>query len=361
MKYKTGVVAAALTLTAALIGTGLALGQGDSLISLSYLEEMFIPTAVSQGNAEMEKKLEQVYDAAVETLHEVELEEPSQEGLYSYEFTADSYPRGTYIQLESGSGFLMLAGNAVVAHDGVFLDVTEGTTVEGGTGLLSGHRYLVGENTAALIVARSGIMKAGIQGGYHLEESKEEAAPFLDVTLDDWYSSAVDYAYFNGLFAGMGEDRFAPTGTMNRAMMMTVFYHLAKDPEEQLLNAKMTFEDVPSDQWYARFVSWAAEQGVSVGTGEGKFSPEQMVTREQVVVLLHNFAVNYMGLQLGERTDITDCADYAQISPWSQDAFSWAVASGVTGYNAEKALEPARSATRAEVASMLMNFSQRYL
>ncbi len=361
MKHKTGVVAAALAAAAVLMGTVMALGQGDSLISLSYLEELFMPTAVSQGTAEMEKQLDAVYEAALENLHQVELENPSQEGLYSYEFSSRQYSRGSYIQLESGSGFLMLAGDAVAAHDGVFLDVTEGTTVEGGTALVPGHRYLVGENTTALVVVRSGIIKAGVQGAYDWKDNGEKAAPFLDVTADNWYSGAVDYAYFNGLFAGMGEDQFVPMGNMNRAMMMTVLYHLAGDPEEQRQNAAATFSDVPADQWYASFVSWAAEQGVSAGTGEGKFSPNQQVTREQVVVLLYNFATNYMGLKLEERTDITTCTDYAQIAFWSQDALSWAVASGVTASNSEGALEPSRSATRAEVASMLMNFSQRYL
>lgn len=361
MKHKTGVIAAALAAAACLMGTVFALGQGDSLISLSYLEELFIPTALSQGNAEMEKKLDEVYNAALENLSQVEPGEISQDGLYSYEFSSTKYPRGSYIQLESGSGFLMLAGNAAAAHDGVLIDVTEGTTVGGGTDLIAGHRYLVGENTTALVAVRSGMIKAGVQGSYQLQESEEQAAPFLDVLATDWYSSAVDYAYFNGLFAGMGEDQFVPMGNMNRAMMMTVLYHLAGDPEEQLQSAAATFTDVPADQWYAPFVSWAAEQGVSAGTGDGKFSPDQPVTREQVVVLLHNFAINYMGLSLNERADITTCTDFSQIASWSQDAMSWAVASGVTAPNMDGALEPARSAARAEVASMLMNFSQRYL
>lgn len=361
MKRKTAAAAAVLTLGIALVGSAVALGQGDSLISLSYLEQLFIPTAVSQGNAEMEKKLDEVYDAALNSLYQVEVENSVQEGLYSYDFSPQSYSRETYIQLGSGSGFFMLAGNGVVAHDGVFLDVTEGIEVGSGQTLLPGHRYLVGENTTALVAARSGLLKAGVQGGYSVQRGEEEAAPFLDVSMEDWYSSAVDYAYFNGLFAGMGEDQFAPMETMNRAMMMTVLYHLADDPKEELEGAAATFTDVSPEQWYAPFVSWAAEQGVSAGTGEGKFSPGQSVTREQVVVLLHNFAINYMGLKLEERADITSCTDYEQIAFWSQDALSWAVASGVTGFNADGALEPARSATRAEVASMLMNFSQRYL
>jgi hypothetical protein len=181
------------------------------------------------------------------------------------------------------------------------------------------------------------------------------------VSEGDWFSAAVDYAYFGGLFAGMGNDQFAPDSSMDRAMMMTVLYHLAGSPESERLSATATFQDVPEGQWYTTFVSWAAQHGVSAGTGDGKFSPTQPVTREQVVVLLYNFAANYMDMTLSERADITACADYDQTASWSRDALSWAAGCGVVSVSGSSNLEPGRSASRAEVASMLMNFSRRYL
>lgn len=346
-----------------LTGAAAALSQGDSLISLSYLKETFIPNMVTQGTTAAQSKLDAVYQTALDELDKANQQTPGGAGeeLYSEDLRTRSFVRGDSLTLDMGSGFLLYAGQASVSHNGAVIDVTDGAEVPSGSALQTGHRYLVGENTTAAVTARSGLMKGGVQGGYTCALGGVQAAPFVDVAEGDWYSVAVDYAYFNGLFAGMGEDQFVPTGSMDRSMMMTVLYHLAGSPEEERVSATATFTDVPSDQWYYTFVSWAAEQGVSAGTGDGKFSPKQPVTREQVVVLLYNFAVNYMGMELKDRVDITTCADYDQISFWSADVMSWAVASGIMDPDTNTQLQPLRSATRAEVASMLMKFSQRYL
>ena len=319
-----------------LTGTVFALGQGDSLISLGYLNRTYIPTVTAQGAQLIENQMDQAYRAS------------------------RTFSRGDRIDLETGSGFLMLAGQASVQHSGTVIDVTLGEELPSGGALLQGHRYLAGEGTSARITVRSGLARGGIQGVYGLEVGSVPAAPFTDVSDQDWYSAAVDYAYFGGLFSGMGEDVFAPQATMNRAMMMTVLYHLAGSPEEERLSASASFRDVPEGEWFATFVSWAAEHGVSAGTGNGEFSPHQAVTRQQVMVLLYNFAQNYMGLTLSERGDITGCADYDQIPLWSREALSWGTAVGVITPSGGGFLEPERDAVRAEVAHMLMVFSQRY-
>lgn len=353
---------AAIAIGVLLTGAAFALGQGDSLISLSYLERTYIPTVVAQGTDVMDQKMTQAYDAAMQKLEQAGSQGGTgQSGFYSEDFSQKSYARGDRITLGSGSGFLMISGRAAVSHSGVVVDVTLGETVSTGSELEAGHRYLVAEDTYATVSIRSGLAKAGIQGGYSWELGGEKAAPFTDVSSGDWYSTAVDYVYFEGLFSGMGGDLFAPASNMDRAMMMTVLYHLAGSPESERLSATAVFADVPAEQWYATFVSWAAQQGVSAGTGDGKFSPNQQVTRQQVVVLLYNFATNYMGMALSERTDISICKDYSQVAYWSQDAMSWAMGSGVLAPSSDGLLEPERSASRAEVASMLMNFSQRYL
>lgn len=353
---------AALGVGVLLTGAAMALEAGDSLISLSYLTKTYIPAIVAQGSEVNEEKMGQAYEAASQTLEQVSKMEVDDKGMaYSANFQSRSYTRGDHVLLETGSGFLMLSGQAVVSHNGTFIDVTAGETVPTGSKLTAGHRYLTGEETDALIIFQSGLVRAGVEGAYAWEESGEQAAPFTDVQVEDWYCSAVDYVYFNQLFAGMGNDTFAPTSNMDRSMMMTVLYHLAGDPEQERLAATATFKDVPANQWYYTFVSWAAEQGVSAGTGNGMFSPGQPVTREQVIVLLYNFATNYMGMTLEERVDISGHADYDKVAFWSQDAVSWAVAGEVLRIPQGGALEPARSATRAEVASMLQNFSLRYL
>ena len=345
-----------------LTGAVVAMEAGDSLISLSYLTDTYIPVAVAQGDRIYEEKLTQAYETANQTLDQASKMPADGNGMaYSSNFQTRSFGRGDKILLESGCGFLMLSGRAVVSHNGALIDVTSGETVPSAAVLTVGHRYLVGEDTGALIVMQSGIVTGGVEGNYSWEASSEKAAPFTDVFVSDSYCSAVDYVYYNKLFAGMGNNIFAPASSMDRSMMMTVLYHLAGDPEQERLAATATFTDVPADQWYHTFVSWAAEQGVSAGTGNGMFSPAQPVTREQVVVLLKNFATNYMGMTLNERADISGFADSDKVAFWSQEAVSWAVASGVLVVPQGGALEPVRSATRAEVAAMLQNFSLRYL
>lgn len=359
MKRITRITAAALAVGLVATGTALALANGDSLISLSYLNSTYIPSVVAQGANSADQKLTQTYESAVQVLEKSGY--TNSNGSYSETFQSRDFTRGDKINLSTGSGFLMLSGKAVLSHSGTVIDVTEGQAVASGSFLAVGHRYLVGEDTSAQVQIKTGLGQGGIQGNYTWTKSGENAAPFVDVSSDDWYSSAVDYAYFGGLFSGMGDNQFAPQSNMNRAMMMTVLYHLAGSPESERLAAKSTFTDVPSDQWFYTFVAWAADQGVSAGTGNGEFSPNQPVTREQVVVLLYNFASNYMHLTLDSRSDITSCGDYSQVASWAQDAMSWAASCGVVSSGNGVMLEPGRSATRAEVAAMLMSFSQRYL
>lgn len=353
---------AALAAGVLLTGVALAASKGESLISLSYLNQKFIPSLVAQGNDIRDKQLNEAYQSALRKLEQTAGgQTEGTGGPYSPDLRTRSFVRGDLLRLNTGASFLLQAGSVGLTHNGAVVDVTQGRVVPSGADLTAGHRYLIGEDTSAQLTARSGLVKAGMQGAYQLEESGAAAAPFVDVSDRDWYRQAVDFVYANRLFNGMGNDCFSPQSKMDRAMMMTVLYHLAGSPEEERLAATATFTDVPKDQWYTTFVAWAADHHVSVGTGDGKFSPLQPVTRQQVVVLLYNFAINYLHMDLNERADLSACTDRAQIAFWAEEPVSWALASGVMALSAQGTVEPERSATRAEVASMLMNFSQRYL
>ena len=355
LRWVAGLLSAGLLLT----GAAFALYGGDSLITLSYLENIFVPDLVEQGSEIHDSAMADAYEDAIEELSQVRPKDSDY--LYSAVFQSGEYSRWDSVMLETGAGFLMLSGQASVSHNGAFIDVTTGEALEENDSLTVGHRYLAGEDTTALIMMRSGIVRAGVQGSYILQGGNVKVAPFTDVTDRDWYHEAVDYVYFNQLFAGVGEDQFAPMSNMDRAMMMTVLYHLAGDPQTELGSAQANFLDVTPEKWFYSFVNWAAAQGVSAGTGDGMFSPNLPVTREQVIVLLYNFATNYMGMTLDERADLSGFSDRNQVAGWSADAVSWAVASGVIVVEQGGALEPVRSAARAEVASMLMNFSRCYL
>lgn len=356
-------VAAMLATGMLLVGGAVALSQGDSLISLKYLKQTIMPQVVAQGVTVEKEKLDQAYEDALVELDRVDRETVAGEhaGLYSEDFRSRDYQRGDQFRLETGSGFLMLAGTATLSHDGTVIDIAEGTAVSSGSQLQPNHRYLVAENTAAQVLAGSGLVRAGVQGNYNLVESQEQAAPFLDVRTKDWFCKEVDYVYFNGLFNGIGYDLFAPQDKMTRAMMATVLYRAAGCPEKELNAAPAAFTDVTSGKWYYKYVNWAAAQGITNGTGYGRFSPEQEVTREQMVKLLYNFGRKYMGMTLNERADITGCVDYKEVSSWCRDEFSWAVGCGVCNPGTARQLNPTDDATRAEVAAMVTRFSKKYL
>ena len=286
-----------------------ALSGGDSLISLSYLTGTFVPKAVSTGNEAAEKALQGAYEESkkgLDNLHQGYLAQLAGEesGAYSATLQARDWSDGDEMTLTTGAGVMLMNGAASVSHDGAFIDVTDGIELASGARLTSGHRYLVGENTVASVTVLSGAAQLGLQGVYALEDGREDPTPFYDVCQTDWYYAPVDYVYRNTLFSGMDEHHFGPSSAMNRAMLMTVLYQMAGAPKEELERASVTFADVPESAWYAPYVKWGAEQGITAGTGADTFSPEQQVTRQQVAALLYSFTTSYLGLEAAEGADL---------------------------------------------------------
>ena len=225
-KFRLALCAAGLA--AALSGGALALGNGDSLISLSYLTDTFLPSAQSQLEEIQNDAMQEAYDQAAAQLQGG----TGTSGLYSADFQSRTFSQGDAITLPTGSGLMIYGGTGELAHSGAVIDVTDGTTVPSGTRLTAGHRYLVGEDTSAALAVRSGVMYLGLQGSYTFTDAGKQSLPFVDVAQGDWYESAVEYAYTNGLFSGTSADAFSPNLTMNRAMLVTVLYRLAGSPEE---------------------------------------------------------------------------------------------------------------------------------
>ena len=220
-KFRLALCAAGLA--AALAGGALALGNGDSLISLSYLTDTFLPSAQSQLEEIQNDAMQEAYDQAAAQLQGG----TGTSGLYSADFQSRTFSQGDTITLSTGSGLMIYGGTGELAHSGAVIDVTDGTTVPSGTRLTAGHRYLVGEDTSAALAVRSGVMYLGLQGSYTFTDAGKQSLPFVDVAQGDWYESAVEYAYTNGLFSGTSADAFSPNLTMNRAMLVTVLYRLA--------------------------------------------------------------------------------------------------------------------------------------
>ena len=174
---------------------------------------------------------------------------------------------------------------------------------------------------------------------------------FLDVTPNAWYKDAVQYAYAGGLMTGVSANEFAPEATTTRAMIVSMLARL-----EGVESADSAgFTDVAANDWYATAVNWAAASGITSGTGDGNFSPNTAITREQLAAILMNYA-QYKGQDVSARATLDTYNDATAISSWANDVMSWAVAEGLlTGVTADT-LQPQGAATRAQVAAILQRF-----
>lgn len=177
---------------------------------------------------------------------------------------------------------------------------------------------------------------------------------FTDVAgPNDWTHKGIGFAIRNGLFSGMSATTFEPNTAMTRAMLVTVLWRYAGKPIE----GTNSFTDVPNGQWYSDAVTWAAENGIVAGVGNGRFDPEGKITREQMAAILYRYAAK-VGISTENRNELR-FPDAGKVSSYATDALQWAVANGLVSGSKENGvtyLHPQGNATRAQVASILMRF-----
>lgn len=179
--------------------------------------------------------------------------------------------------------------------------------------------------------------------------------PFTDVGERDWFYESVAYDVQNKLFLGTSNSTFSPDDNMTRAMLVTVLYRLAGEPG----GGQDSFSDVSSQMWYADAVAWASEQGIISGYGTGLFGPEYPVTREQMAVILYNYARS-RSYDVSATSDTAQFDDTAKVSGWAADAIEWTVGAGLITGNGAGILDPQGNATRAQVAAILQRFVEIY-
>lgn len=178
--------------------------------------------------------------------------------------------------------------------------------------------------------------------------------PFTDVAEGAWYYDAVAYAYDNGLMGGTSASTFAPGTTTSRAMLATLLYRLEGEPAV----TGASFTDVAAGQWYSDAVAWAAAEGIVNGVGDGSvFAPNDTITREQMAVMLYRYA-QYKGYDVTGSADLSGYTDAGSISSWAEYAMAWAVDAGLISGTGAAILSPQGSASRAEIATILMRFCE---
>ena len=175
--------------------------------------------------------------------------------------------------------------------------------------------------------------------------------PFSDVSDSDWFYDPVVWIYNEGLMTGTSATTFEPNTSTTRAMIVAMLARL-----EGVESAESAgFADVAANDWYATAVNWAAASGITSGTGDGNFSPNTAITREQLAAILMNYA-QYKGQDVSARATLDTYNDATAISSWANDVMSWAVAEGLLTGVTNDQLQPQGNATRAQVAAILQRF-----
>lgn len=171
-------------------------------------------------------------------------------------------------------------------------------------------------------------------------------------TSGHWAEQMIYEAVNLGFVSGVSETRFSPDVPMTRAMLVTMLYRMAGEPE---VTSKSSYTDVPAGSWYEKAVLWTVEKSISYSQSETLFGVDGSATREQIVTMLYRYA-RTMGYDVSQYGNTTGFADSGEISASSKAAVSWAVANKLISGKENNKLEPTASATRAEVIAIMMRF-----
>lgn len=181
----------------------------------------------------------------------------------------------------------------------------------------------------------------------------------------DWAHEGLDYCIYHGYIAGTSASTVAPTGVCTRAQLVSILYRMQGEPttvkDYELAKLRAPFDDVPRGQWYTDAIWWAKLTGVVSGTSATTFDPSGEITREQLAVILYNYTKQFAPGSLTEAGSLAGFPDAGSVSSWARTEMAWAVGNGLisgTGSGGVAYLSPKGSATRAQVAAILMRFEQ---
>lgn len=186
--------------------------------------------------------------------------------------------------------------------------------------------------------------------------TKSRGIPFTDVASNAWYYNAAKYAYTNNIISGYNAYTFGPEDNLTRGQLVTILWRMEGSPK---VSGTPKFPDVQdSSQYYFKAVKWATDNNIVSGYNNGKFGPEDNITREQLAVMLNKFA-KYNKKNVSVSKDLSSFKDARKVSDYAISQMKWAVGAGVITGNADGTLNPLGTATRAEVAAMLEKYCKK--
>ncbi len=195
------------------------------------------------------------------------------------------------------------------------------------------------------------ITKVNIKKDIYKVPSDTELS-FGDVDSDSWYYDAIKYCVSNKIMSGVNSSTFSPNQKLTRAMLVTMLHNMEGQP---YVSGKSKFHDVQdTNQWYYVAIKWASQNNIISGYSNGKFGPNDLITREQFAVILNQYCI-YKGKYKTVKADLSKFKDSNKISDFAKWGMNWAVGNGIINGSQGK-LNPINTATRAEAAAMLSNY-----
>ncbi len=179
-----------------------------------------------------------------------------------------------------------------------------------------------------------------------------DAYTFDDVQKDAWYYESVMQMVQLNLFQGTEKHRFSPNSEMTRGMFVTVLHRFDGKSRSE---AKNSFEDVNSGEWYTEAVNWSADNGIVNGVTQTKFMLNDTITREQAATILYRYA-KFRGMDVTILGDMDTFKDRNNTSAWAEDGVKWAVGNGLIKGKGNSMIDPRGSTTRSEIATMIKRF-----
>lgn len=180
-----------------------------------------------------------------------------------------------------------------------------------------------------------------------------------------WSHAGLDYCIYHGYIAGTSATTVTPDGECTRAMIVSILYRVQGEPAKvngyELKKLAPPFDDVERGRWYTDAIWWAKLTGVVSGMSPSTFAPDDPITRAQLAVILYNYTKQFAPESLTETGSLTGFPDAGSVPSWARTAMAWAVGNGLisgVGENGVSYLRPEGCATRAQVATILMNYDK---
>lgn len=186
-----------------------------------------------------------------------------------------------------------------------------------------------------------------------------EPMPFGDVSPESWFYDSVEEVYYNGIMTGLDGTTFGPTENLARAQFAVILHRLMDVPEVEY---KAVFPDVKDGEWYTDAILWASENKIVTGYSDtGNFGPGDNINREQMAVMMYRFA-KFLQEDVSQTADYSRFSDAGYVNEFAQEAMSWAVGMEIiSGKDDGTRLDPQGNASRAECATIIMRFLEKYV